>query len=354
MGHGIQTKLLLAYILFCLFPVEPANTEDQWTCVTQGLQQYSSTSYLACGVALAPTEALAREAALDNGLSEFSKICNETPSCRDQERTLVPARVSCSKVENAYKCVRAVHIQILDIKRSDIRIDENELQLKISKKQNDLSRLREELQKVAELKRLDRETQEMETLRQKVESEEVTLAELESRLGHVEKYQKPRAWSVSIYFGYNDAPLEIEKSGSFGFSFGIENQFISWFSVSGSIGSFSGGDGSPSRTGTPNTTENYISDASVTETYVDMGFHIDRFRVAPLYGLQAYSSETTEINYSPLGIGTTGASTSKSGSRTFFGLGSSYRYNVFETKIQVKKYEGIDDLGFGLNLGLNF
>lgn len=331
-----------------------ASAGEMWTCVTQGLQQYSSTSYLACGVALASTEALARDAALENGLNEFSKICNETPSCRDQERTLVPARVSCSKVEGGYKCVRAVHIQVLDIKRSDIRIDENELQSKINKKQNDLNRLRDELQKVAELKRLDKETKEMETLRQKVETEEVTLAELESRLGHVEKYQKPRAWSVSIYFGYNDAPLEEESSGNFGFGLGVENRFTPWFSISGNISSFSGANGSPSRNGAPNTTETYISDSSVTETFIDLGFHISNFRISPLYGLQSYSSETTEISYGPLGIGTTGAANSKSGSRNMFGIGISCRFNVFEAMIQAKKYEETDDLGFGLNLGLHF
>jgi len=109
----------------------------EWICNEESSVR-TGNQYLACGVAIAPTESLARRKALVNAKQEFQEICAESKDCRSKRKNAEPLRTTCKKLsENQFKCYRGIRYTLL------AEQDEGE-NLK------ELSRLRDERLKILE------------------------------------------------------------------------------------------------------------------------------------------------------------------------------------------------------------
>ena len=114
----IYTPKILLCFLLCSNYFGVAYAMDEWIC-TEAASIRQGDSILSCGVAMDVTESAAREAALQNAISEFDMLCELSANCRGRDTNVDPIRNSCEKVKGGYKCYRGVQYTLLGEVQSD-------------------------------------------------------------------------------------------------------------------------------------------------------------------------------------------------------------------------------------------
>jgi len=111
----------LKFALFlAIFLLSSINAYADWLC-TEEASQLRGDSVIACGVGLGPTEAMARQDALEKAKQEFEGICEQSYHCRGHETKVEPLRNSCSPNPKGYECVRGFRYEILEEMKEVVR-----------------------------------------------------------------------------------------------------------------------------------------------------------------------------------------------------------------------------------------
>jgi hypothetical protein len=98
--------------------MQSASAEDQWFC-REGASRSLGDVLETCGIGKSKEEATARKSALDAAFDEFDRICKESVTCRDYEKTVVPMRTEClQSKDEQFTCYRAVDFTVTSQKKS--------------------------------------------------------------------------------------------------------------------------------------------------------------------------------------------------------------------------------------------
>lgn len=92
---------LLISLLFSL------DARADWFC-TEGASDRRGNSFYSCGVASAQTESDARDQALNNAQTEFTKLCSASSDCIGHSVSIDPKRNECVKDGSGITCRRLV------------------------------------------------------------------------------------------------------------------------------------------------------------------------------------------------------------------------------------------------------
>lgn len=95
---------MFTLLISLLFSLE---ARADWFC-TEGASDRRGNSFYSCGVANAQTESEARDAALNNAQTEFTKLCSASSDCIGHSVSIDPKRNECVKEASGITCRRLV------------------------------------------------------------------------------------------------------------------------------------------------------------------------------------------------------------------------------------------------------
>jgi len=169
---------------------------EEWIC-SQESSVRRGNEYLACGVAVAPTENLARRKALLNAKQEFHEICSESKDCRSRKKDAEPLRTTCRKLsEGQIKCFRGVRYTLLNEKDEGENLKEllklRDERLKILEEEVKIRRdLKRKAEKIARLEKMIKEDNYQDSVDEEEESASGKVSEqvLQDYQGRLRRFQ---------------------------------------------------------------------------------------------------------------------------------------------------------------------
>ena len=305
----------------------------QWECTSNAI---GDNTFLACGSGTSKELQDAKTKALEAAEREFDNFCNKSYHCKGYETIQTPRRVFCSKKDNDFfQCNRAIEVRILDIKKSDIYINENEVKKKIRDKKEQLKELQEQVSQLAYLKNLDRlielrkeklkniqndrKLNEMINTKKSIEAieqKEIEIKALEEAISEESKTNnkymytsKDRNWFIEV--GMNYLPIPNNHSFHHGLEFkaGIEGKFLKLFKNKFALGlriEFGVGgelkkDEKTSRTGPPNDILSTRTSILTISYAVGLSLDVMNFYIIPKIGRLHARYERKDTLYSKYG-----------------------------------------------------
>jgi hypothetical protein len=106
----IKLCTLSGLLIITLLAIENYVLADDWLCTEESSVRIGGAygSIHSCGVGEAPNESQARANAFDSAKAEFDRVCSNSVDCHRNSVVVEPARTTCSKNQDGYKCYRMV------------------------------------------------------------------------------------------------------------------------------------------------------------------------------------------------------------------------------------------------------
>lgn len=280
----------------------------------------SDGHYLICGVGVDQDLAAARSKALENGISEFEKLCAISQDCRGRESSATPRRTECTLKNGLHHCFRAFEFKVSTAPVVSIDTQSRQLDIEIEK-------TRERLREMAEFQRKQRE---LEILKEQERSGVIYEPTVDS-------FDRELVGKIGMLF--NALPINVDKlepghSCCLGLLLGLDYNFLRsfWAGVfiagSAGISRDSYGSGSVGE-GAPNTTELKVSETAFSQFGMTLDWSFsERWGVYAEGGRADVQLSTRERRYDSLGRGSRGTEGNQIDfSMSFIGGGFAYRIN---------------------------
>lgn len=126
-------------LLYLLFSIAHA---DDWFCKSQSAAKQGPSTIIVCGTGST------RDAAMENALDQFKKLCQASSDCREFDYNVEPKRTECDHSE----CFQAIQFNILRTKRKEVFLDLHEIENQLRAKKLELQIQQDKLDKLMQLK----------------------------------------------------------------------------------------------------------------------------------------------------------------------------------------------------------
>jgi hypothetical protein len=311
----MKTLVVILMTLVSTQALAEVSAGSDWVCEQTGSIR-SSSYVLTCGIGESSTEAGARMLSRNLAIEEFTKLCDSSADCKNQDFTIIPKRTECSKVGDQYRCVRALEFEILETKRKDVTVDLDQVEKQLNARNREIIELQKRLKKVKSLKsELDRKEVDVMNL-------EIKCAPESGYAYTHEAYHN----SLKVSLHYWDSKLTQDSESDIMWMAGYEYRPVSFlgFQVHGGFGtgrvSNQTSDDQIQTTGPKNSTQNFNGRIAYSDLGVGMlvypgfvGIYL-KGDVGVLNG----SKDQYEVSYNNSGMGTSKKST-ESFSKSYVG-----------------------------------